>query len=81
MRLEPGDRPRTAAVEDRVPKSWCRLPRECARHLSGVPAHQIEIAPALRHRRIAQRIESELEYPGQVRVNVIREVRASEFAK
>ncbi len=30
---------------------------------------------------IAQRIESELEYPGQVRVNVIRETRASEFAK
>ncbi len=30
---------------------------------------------------IAQRIESELEYPGQVRVNVIREVRASEYAK
>ena len=30
---------------------------------------------------IAQRIETELEYPGQVRVNVIRETRASEFAK
>ena len=30
---------------------------------------------------IAKRIESELEYPGQVRVNVIRETRASEFAK
>ncbi|MCE5343384.1 MAG: ribonuclease Y [Eubacteriales bacterium] len=30
---------------------------------------------------IAKRIEKELEYPGQIRVNVIRETRATEFAK
>ncbi len=30
---------------------------------------------------IAKKIESELEYPGQIKVNVIREFRASEFAK
>lgn len=30
---------------------------------------------------IAKKIESELEYPGQIKVNVIREYRASEFAK
>ncbi len=30
---------------------------------------------------IARRIESELEYPGQIKVNVIREVRSIEFAK
>ena len=30
---------------------------------------------------IAKRIESELEYPGQIKVNVIRETRAVEFAK
>ncbi|MDD3409886.1 MAG: ribonuclease Y [Eubacteriales bacterium] len=30
---------------------------------------------------IAKRIEKELEYPGQIRVNVIRETRSTEFAK
>ncbi|MDD3212600.1 MAG: ribonuclease Y [Eubacteriales bacterium] len=30
---------------------------------------------------VAKRIEKELEYPGQIRVNVIRETRASEYAK
>ena len=28
-----------------------------------------------------KRIEKELEYPGQIRVNVIRETRSTEFAK
>lgn len=32
-------------------------------------------------RDIVKRIESELEYPGQIKVNVIRETRATEFAK
>ena len=30
---------------------------------------------------IAKRIEKELEYPGQIRVNVIRETRSTEYAK
>ena len=30
---------------------------------------------------IARRIESELEYPGQIKVNVIRETRSVDFAK
>ncbi|MBR5991133.1 MAG: ribonuclease Y, partial [Clostridia bacterium] len=30
---------------------------------------------------IAQKIESELEYPGQIKVNVVRESRATDFAK
>jgi len=30
---------------------------------------------------IARRIEKEMEYPGQIRVNVIRETRATDFAK
>lgn len=30
---------------------------------------------------IAKKIEEEMEYPGQIKVNVIREWRATEFAK
>ena len=30
---------------------------------------------------IAKKIETELEYPGQIKVNVIRESRAIEYAK
>jgi ribonuclease Y len=32
-------------------------------------------------RNIASKIESELEYPGQIKINIIRETRASEYAK
>lgn len=32
-------------------------------------------------REIANKIEAELEYPGQIKVNVIRETRATEYAK
>jgi len=32
-------------------------------------------------RDVARRVESELEYPGQIKVQVIREMRAVEFAK
>ena len=32
-------------------------------------------------RDVAKRVESEMEYPGQIKVNVIREVRAIEYAK
>ena len=32
-------------------------------------------------REIAKRIESELEYPGQIKVNMIRESRAIDYAK
>ena len=32
-------------------------------------------------REICKKIESELEYPGQIKVNIIRESRAAEFAK
>ena len=32
-------------------------------------------------RDIVKRIETELEYPGQIKVNVIRETRSIEYAK
>ena len=32
-------------------------------------------------REVAKRIENELEYPGQIKVNIIRETRCTEFAK
>jgi ribonuclease Y len=32
-------------------------------------------------RDIAKQIEAELEYPGQIKVNVIRETKAVEYAK
>ena len=32
-------------------------------------------------RELAQKIETELEYPGQIKVNVIRETKAIEYAK
>ena len=32
-------------------------------------------------REIAKRIEDELEYPGEIKVNVLRESKAIDFAK
>ena len=32
-------------------------------------------------REIAKKIEEEMEYPGQIKVNIIRESRASDIAK
>jgi ribonuclease Y len=32
-------------------------------------------------REIAKKIEDEMEYPGQIKVNIIRESRATDYAK
>ena len=36
---------------------------------------------ALLARELARKIENELEYPGQIKINVIRETKAVEYAK
>lgn len=46
-----------------------------------VPEQVSDANMVLLARDIAKRIESELEYPGQIKVNVIRESRATEYAK
>ena len=47
-----------------------------------VKPDQVDDAQALfLSKDIAKKIESELEYPGQIKVNVIREFRSVEYAK
>ena len=46
-----------------------------------VPEHVNDSDMVLLARDIAKQIENELEYPGQIKVNIIRESRASDFAK
>ncbi|MBN2452310.1 MAG: ribonuclease Y [Lentisphaeria bacterium] len=45
------------------------------------PTHITEDRAAILARDMAQRIEKEMRYPGQIRVSVIRETRAVEYAK
>ena len=40
-----------------------------------------DLASAKLARDIAKRIEEELDYPGQIRVTVVREIRTTEIAK
>ena len=46
-----------------------------------VPEQISDADMVLLARNIAKQIESELEYPGQIKVNVIRESRVTDFAK
>ncbi|MBQ0000903.1 MAG: ribonuclease Y [Clostridiales bacterium] len=46
-----------------------------------VPEHVNDAEMVLLARDIAKQIEAELEYPGQIKVNVIRESRAVDYAK
>ncbi len=45
------------------------------------PEEVTEDNMVLMAREIAKKIEAELEYPGQIKVNLIREVKATEYAK
>lgn len=46
-----------------------------------VPEHVSDADMVLLARDISKRIESELEYPGQIKVNLIRESRVTDYAK
>ena len=45
------------------------------------PEHVDDNAALFMAKEIAKKIEAELDYPGQIKVNVIREMRATEYAK
>ena len=46
-----------------------------------VPEQVNDDGMGLMAREISKRIEAELEYPGQIKVNVIRESRVTDYAK
>ena len=49
--------------------------------MSVVPEQISDADMVLLARNIAKRIESELDYPGQIKVNLVRESRVSDVAK
>jgi ribonuclease Y len=46
-----------------------------------VPEQVSDSDMILMARDIAKKIEDEMEYPGQIKVNIIRESRATDYAK
>ena len=46
-----------------------------------VPEQVSDADMVLMARDIAKKIEDEMEYPGQIKVNIIRESRATDYAK
>ena len=46
-----------------------------------VPEQVSDYDMVLMAREISKKVESELEYPGQIKVNVIRESRVTDYAK
>ena len=61
------------------------MARSGASRVSGLVRHESDqlddIGSSTLASEIARKIESEMEYPGQIKVTVIREVRAIDYAK
>ena len=66
-----------------VSKSLKKSPIQAGREVRIVvkPEAVTDDQMVLMSHQIAERIENELEYPGQIKVNVIRESRAVDYAK
>ena len=69
-----------AATTDGVEKAFAILAGREMRIIAK-PEQVRDDEVALLAREISKKIESELEYPGQIKVNVLRETRAIEYAK
>jgi ribonuclease Y len=56
---------------------------QAGREIRIMVAHDIldDVASAQLARDVASKVENELDYPGQIKVTVIRETRAVEYAK
>ena len=91
LRVQPGTTDRSGHHIRPIPPGIRRNPRQSMRRLDYrsqsrlrvmVQPDQLtdELAFALA-RNIARKIENELQYPGQIRITVIRETRCVEFAK
>ena len=46
-----------------------------------IPEDLDDLAAAKTAQKIAHKIEEELKYPGEIKVNVIREMRVTEYAR
>ena len=56
--------------------------RSCGRHGQAPKPEEVTDEQALfMAKDIAKKIEKEMEYPGQIKVNVIRETRSVDYAK
>ena len=49
--------------------------------MTSATPHDDDIAAQVIARDIAKQVEEELQYPGQIKITVVREIRAVEFAK
>jgi len=55
--------------------------RQVEKYVSVVPEQVSDDDLVLLARDLSKKIESELEYPGQIKINVVRETKATDYAK